>query len=51
LILRRKDAGRALAAEAQKIEDAASDPGALRRALRDAIERRYTAPAAGADFR
>jgi len=41
-----------LADEAQGIEDAVADPAQSRRAMRESIERRYTAPAAtGADFR
>ena len=43
----------ALAAEAEEVEDADRDPAESRRAIREAVERRYTAPgsAAGADLR
>ncbi len=42
----------ALAGEAQEVEDADRDPAESRRAIREAVERRYTAPATtGADLR
>jgi len=38
-----------LADEARRIEEAVHDPAASRRAMREAIERRYTAPAGAAN--